>query len=137
MIRIDITKIKQKLLPAVEAAESLGVTLLIETCGEFSQTQKALDLIREFESASVGVCWDIRETFFNGKETADQTIQTLGAYICCRGTLKGALVNLIATSMFSYQNIGGLEIETEAIEYIIPLISLSGTWSECRLYDEL
>ena len=53
--------------------------------------------------------------------------------MCCRGTLKGALVNLIATSMFSYQNIGGLEIETEAIEYIIPLISLSGTWSECRL----
>ena len=60
-----------------------------------------------------------------------------GKKMCCRGTLKGALVNLIATSMFSSQNIGGLEIETEAIEYIIPLISLSGTWSECRLYDEL
>ena len=53
------------------------------------------------------------------------------------GTLKGALVNPIATSTFSSQNVGGLEIETEAIDYIIPLISLSGTWSECRLYDEL
>ena len=40
-----------------------------------------LELINLFESASVGVCWDIRETFFNGKETADQTIQILGAYI--------------------------------------------------------
>ena len=54
-----------------------------------------------------------------------------------RGTLKGALVNLIATPMFSSQNIGGLKIETEPIDYMIPLISLSGTWSECRLYDEL
>lgn len=52
------------------------------------------------------------------------------------GTLKGALVNLIATSMFSFQNIGVLEIGTESIDYIIPLISLSWTWSECRLYDE-
>ncbi|MBR2871742.1 MAG: AMP-binding protein [Clostridia bacterium] len=77
----EISAIKDKLMPAVKTAESLGVTLLIETSGEYAFTQKALDLINQFESASVGVCWDIRETFFTGRETADQTIQTLGAYI--------------------------------------------------------
>lgn len=41
------------------------------------------------------------------------------------GTLSGVLVNLIATSMFSFQNIRVLEIVTEPIDYIIPLISLS------------
>lgn len=41
------------------------------------------------------------------------------------GTLSRVLVNLIATSMFSFQNIRVLEIVTEPIDYIIPLISLS------------
>ncbi len=77
----DLYEIKEKLSSAVKMAESLGVSILIETTGEFSNTQKVLELINLFESASVGVCWDIRETFFNGKETADQTIQILGAYI--------------------------------------------------------
>ncbi len=77
----EVNAVKDKLMPAVKTAESLGVTLLIETSGEYAFTQKALDLINQFESASVGVCWDIRETFFTGRETADQTIQTLGAYI--------------------------------------------------------
>lgn len=35
-------------------------------------------------------------------------------------------MNLIATSTFSSQNTGGLEIQTEPIDYMIPLISLSG-----------
>ena len=77
----DLYEIKEKLSSAVKMAESLGVAILIETKGEFANTQKVLELINLFESASVGVCWDIRETFFNGNETADQTIQILGAYI--------------------------------------------------------
>lgn len=38
---------------------------------------------------------------------------------------EGYDMNLIATSMFSFQNIRVLEIETGAIDYLIPLISLS------------
>ena len=43
-------------------------------------------LWREAPSIPVHCCaypdWNIRATFFEGKETADNTIQTLGAYIC-------------------------------------------------------
>lgn len=41
------------------------------------------------------------------------------------GFLNGDLMNLIATCMFSFQNLRVLEIETEPIDYIIILISLS------------
>lgn len=92
------------------------------------------------ESKKTPLEWS-REFFYLKISRKENVLYSLWAVPSKRkekwGTLKGALVNLIATSVFSSQNIGGLEIETEAIDYIIPLISLSRTWSECRLYDEL
>ena len=77
----DFQALKQVLLPVIKYAELNNVTVLIETVGPFVNTEKVLDLINYFGSASLGVCWNIRETFFIAKETADTTIQTLGAYI--------------------------------------------------------
>ena len=73
--------LKAVLTPAVKKAETLGVLILIETVGEYAHTEKVLDVINLFETAAIGVAWNIRATFFEGKETADNTIQTLGAYI--------------------------------------------------------
>ena len=69
------------LTPAVKRAEVLGVTVLVETVGEYSHTENVLKVINLFETAAIGVAWNIRATFFEGNETADNTIQTLGAYI--------------------------------------------------------
>lgn len=69
------------LTPAVKRAEVLGVTVLIETVGEYANTENVLKVINLFETAAIGVAWNIRATFFEGNETADNTIQTLGAYI--------------------------------------------------------
>ena len=77
----DLTAIKNALKPAIKSAEDLGVKILIETSGKYANTQAVLDVISEFETASLGVSWDIRQTYFNAKESADKTIQTLGAYI--------------------------------------------------------
>ena len=69
------------LTPSVRRAERLGVSILLETMGDLSHTERALDVINLFGSAALGVCWNIRESYFRGKEDADTTIQTLGAYI--------------------------------------------------------
>lgn len=77
----NLQAFKSAISKTIKIAENLDVNLLIETRGEYSDTAKILDVINYFETPSLGVSWDIRETFFTAKETADQTIQTLGAYI--------------------------------------------------------
>ena len=78
---INIEDIKGVLAPIIAYAESNNVSVLIETCGMFSKTERVLEVINYFGSIFLKVCWNIRETFFNGGESADKTIQTLGAYI--------------------------------------------------------
>ncbi len=70
------------LAPAVERAEKLGIMLLLETAGALAHTPRVLELIGSIGSAAMGVCWNIRQTYFVGQELADTSIQTLGAYIC-------------------------------------------------------
>ena len=69
------------LTPAVKFAEENNLSILIETCGELRKTEKVLEVINKFGSAVLKVCWNIRETYFLAGESADTTIQTLGAYI--------------------------------------------------------
>lgn len=66
---------------AVKTAEKCGVTLLIESAGDYADTKKLVSLLREFSSPAVGACWNIRETYFKARETAEDTITNLGAYI--------------------------------------------------------
>jgi len=69
------------LSPAVSFADENNVSILIETYGELNKTERVLEIINEFGSASIKVCWNVRETFFKAGESADTTIQTLGAHI--------------------------------------------------------
>ncbi len=77
----DFEALSRVLSPAIKRAEDFGVMLLIESSGIYAETEKILELINYFESAALGVCWDIKSTFFVARETADRTIQTLGSYI--------------------------------------------------------
>ena len=69
------------LIPAARRAQELGVMVLLETAGPLASTKTALDIIAQVGSAAMGVCWNIRQTYFEGKELADTSIQNLGAYI--------------------------------------------------------
>ena len=69
------------LIPAARRAQELGVMVLLETAGPLASTKAALDIIAQVGSAAMGVCWNIRQTYFEGKELADTSIQNLGAYI--------------------------------------------------------
>ncbi len=77
----DAEQLQLVLGDAIKKSETLGVKILIESVGVFSNTEKILDIINFFHSASLGVVWDTRATFFDGNETPDDTIKTLGAYI--------------------------------------------------------
>lgn len=73
--------LKKVLTPALNLAEKNSKTILIETYSKLANTEKMLDVINIFETVALGVCWNIRQTYFVGKEDADTTIQNLGAYI--------------------------------------------------------
>ena len=78
---VEETKLKDIFAPAIDLAEKSDIKILIETAGFLAETQKVLDIINYFSTPIIGVSWNIRETFFKANETADNTIQTLGAYI--------------------------------------------------------
>ncbi len=73
--------LKEIFAPAILIAEKYDISILIETEGPLADTKKVLEVINVFGTACIGVCWNIRETYFVSKESADNTIQTLGAYI--------------------------------------------------------
>ncbi|MCR5523482.1 MAG: AMP-binding protein [Clostridia bacterium] len=78
----DYDLIKAKLLPAIERADKTDIKILVETSGAFAHSDKVLELINEFASVPLGAAWNIRETYFNAGESAEKTIETLGAHIC-------------------------------------------------------
>jgi len=69
------------LTDAIARAEKYGISILFETVGALAETERVLDIINLFETAALGVAWNVRATFFEAGESADTTIQTLGAYI--------------------------------------------------------
>ena len=77
----DAEKLLKKYADAVRRAERQNVGILFETSGPLARTQNLLDVINVFESAAIGASWNIRSTFFEGEESAETTIKTLGAYI--------------------------------------------------------
>ena len=77
----DIEVLHAKMAPAIQRAEKQDVGILFETIGPLSKTQNLLQIINAFASASIGAAWNIRQTFFDGDESAETTIKTLGAYI--------------------------------------------------------
>jgi len=77
----DIKKLAVKLSSAIENAENNHIQILLETSNYLSNTENVLEIINAVSSANLGASWNIRDTFFCGKETAEETIETLGAYI--------------------------------------------------------
>ena len=77
----DAHELHRKFADAIRVAERHNVGILFETSGPLARTQELLDIINVFGSAAIGASWNIRQTFFEGGESAETTIKTLGAYI--------------------------------------------------------
>ena len=62
-------------------AQSMQVTLLVESSGVFSDTALLRDLLNSFADESIAALWDMTSTYFSGGEDPETTITNLGAYV--------------------------------------------------------
>lgn len=62
-------------------AEEAGVTLLIETNGVYSHTDRLADVLAQIGSDAVGALWDWNHPYRFAGEMPEKTINNLGAYI--------------------------------------------------------
>ena len=78
----DKEKCKECISAALAAAQGRPVTVLVETCGAYSDTEKVRDLLNEFaDDNALAACWNMSATSFYGKEDAEKSITNLGAYV--------------------------------------------------------
>lgn len=62
-------------------ADENKVSLLIETVGAYTDTEKLRNVLNVFARDNVAALWDIHHTVRHGNETPEKTIQNLGAYV--------------------------------------------------------
>ncbi|MBR5542900.1 MAG: AMP-binding protein [Oscillospiraceae bacterium] len=79
--KAEMKLLEEKLLPALRRAEKTNVNILLSTSDYLASTENVIDIINYFSSASMAAAWDVRETYFEAKESAEDTIRNLGAYI--------------------------------------------------------
>jgi sugar phosphate isomerase/epimerase len=64
-----------------EYARPRGVTVLIESHGDFTDSPTLLEVLRRADSPAVALLWDAHHTFVSGHEQPEATVQRLGRYI--------------------------------------------------------
>src|SRR5256886_3868726 len=64
-----------------EYARPKGVTVLIESHGDFTDSPTLLEILRRADSPAVALLWDAHHTFVSGKEAPEDTVRQLGRYI--------------------------------------------------------
>ncbi len=64
-----------------EHARSRGVTVLIESHGDFTDSASLADILERADSAGVALLWDAHHTFVAGKEEPELTVSRLGRWI--------------------------------------------------------
>jgi sugar phosphate isomerase/epimerase len=64
-----------------EYAGERGVTVIIESHGDFTDSPTLGDILTRADSPHVGLLWDAHHTFVEGKEDPALTVQKLGKYI--------------------------------------------------------
>ena len=57
------------------------VTLLVETSGLFADTKLLCEVLDTFASDNVAALWHFSHAYFTGKESPEQVIKNLGAYV--------------------------------------------------------
>lgn len=62
-------------------AGSRGVTVIVESHGDFTNSPTLSEILTRADSPSVGLLWDAHHTFVDGKEDPQFTVEKLGRYI--------------------------------------------------------
>ena len=77
----DRQTVIEKLSPLVALAEKNNVTLLLESGGAMANTKKLVEVLDYFACDHLAACWNAHSTCLMQKETPEQTITNLGAYV--------------------------------------------------------
>jgi len=64
-----------------EYAGPRGVTVIIESHGDFTDSPILIEILERADSPHVGLLWDAHHTFVSGKEDPAFTVEKLGRYI--------------------------------------------------------
>jgi len=78
---VDDSAIVAQLKKLASIAERNGVTLLVETNGVFADTARLYRLLEQVASDAVAALWDVHHPYRFFNESAEKTVQNLGAYI--------------------------------------------------------
>src|SRR5205809_5499027 len=62
-------------------AQPKGVTVLIESHGDFTDSPSLLELLRQADSPAVQLLWDAHHTFVSGQARPEDTVRHPGRYI--------------------------------------------------------
>ena len=62
-------------------ARPKGVTVVIESHGDFIDSPSLLELLQRADSPNVALLWDAHHTFVSGREQPEDTVAKLGRYI--------------------------------------------------------
>jgi fatty-acyl-CoA synthase len=115
-------------------AEAYGVTLLVESKGNYSDTARLRNLLAGFRSDSVGALWDVDHTVHSGGadhsgETPAQTIDNLGTmvkYVHLRDSIKQSGVDNYKFGGAAYTAMGDGDIPIEKAIMALRSINFDG-----------
>ncbi|MBQ9942329.1 MAG: AMP-binding protein, partial [Christensenellaceae bacterium] len=78
---VDDELVLANLNEVLPMAEEKGITLLIETNGAYADTARLRQLLLSAKSDNVAALWDVHHPYRYAGETAEVTVQNLGAFI--------------------------------------------------------
>lgn len=78
---VTINRIADGLHELGAYAKGSGVTVVLETHGDFPHSATVLEMIKKAKSPEVAVLWDTHHTWVAGKEAPAETFKVLGSYI--------------------------------------------------------
>jgi sugar phosphate isomerase/epimerase len=76
-----LAHIAQGLHELGEYARGKGVTVLIESHGDFTDSPALREILQRADSPGAALLWDAHHTFVSGKEAPEDTVRQVGRYI--------------------------------------------------------
>ncbi len=110
----------KELAPIAEAA---GVTLLIETNGVYSHTDRLADVLARIGSDNVAALWDLNHPYRFGGEDPQTTVKNLGAYVK-HTHIKDSVVN--PDGSISYKIMGEGDLPVDAFMQALRSVNYEG-----------
>jgi sugar phosphate isomerase/epimerase len=79
--RVTVERIAAGLRSLGEHAEGSGVTVVLESHGDFTRSPDLLELLTSASAPNVGLLWDAHHTVVSGGETPAETFRSLGSFV--------------------------------------------------------